>query len=72
MASTAGVRREPIEESSRVVEPAHERSRIVLDLCTMLGIDPHERSAAREALGRIGGHVVQALAHARRPAAHEG
>jgi hypothetical protein len=43
----------------------HERSRIVLDLCATLGIDPQERSAAREALGRIGGHLAHALAHVR-------
>ncbi|HEU4431661.1 MAG TPA: hypothetical protein VFT98_23080 [Myxococcota bacterium] len=61
--STAGDRREPMDWSSGVGE--HERRRIVLDLCAKLGIDPHERSAAREALGRIGGHLVRALAQVR-------
>jgi len=63
--TTAGDLREPMDFRSGGGEQTHERTRIVLDLCSTLGIDPYERSAAREALGRIGGHLVRVLAHMR-------
>lgn len=62
--TTARDRREPMDWNVGA-EQTHERRRVVLDLCARLGIDPHERSAAREALGRIGGHLVRALSQVR-------